>query len=187
MIEYRVDGGEVIRLLTDLLDPQAFPAGELAALYHERWESEGSYRQVKTFQRGPQQILRSADPELVRQEIWAHLAVHHCMTAIITRLAGRQRTGPDRISFVKVLKHVRRSVIRQSAQTAAQIRQVMAMMAAKVRRKPGNGARRLREADRVLKRPDSKYSYRGPNQQRERGPTRKVTAKIITLHPAILQ
>ena len=37
VIEYRVDGGEVIRLLTDLLDPVAFPARELAALYHERW------------------------------------------------------------------------------------------------------------------------------------------------------
>ena len=56
------------------MDPVAFPAGELAALYRERWESEGSFRQVKTFQRGPQEILRSADPELVRQEIWAHLA-----------------------------------------------------------------------------------------------------------------
>ena len=56
---YRVDGGEVIRLLTDLMDPVAFPAGELAALYHQRWESEGSFRQVKTFQRGPQEILRS--------------------------------------------------------------------------------------------------------------------------------
>jgi hypothetical protein len=38
VVEYRVDGGEVIRLLTDLMDPVAFPAGELAALYHQRWE-----------------------------------------------------------------------------------------------------------------------------------------------------
>ena len=129
VIEYRVDGGEVIRLLTDLMDPAAFPAGELAALYHQRWESESSFRQVKTFQRGPQEILRSADPELVRQEAWAHLAVHHCLTRIIMRLAAQERIDPDRISFVKVLKHVRRSVIRQSAQTSVQIRQVMATMA----------------------------------------------------------
>lgn len=32
------------------------------------------------------------------------------------RLAARERIDPDRISFVKVLKHVRRSVIRQCAQ-----------------------------------------------------------------------
>src|SRR6266576_1143551 len=46
VIEYRVDGGEVVRLLTDLMDPVAFPAGELAALYHQRWESESSFRQL---------------------------------------------------------------------------------------------------------------------------------------------
>jgi hypothetical protein len=184
VIEYRVDGGEVIRLLTDLLDPVAFPAGELAALYHQRWESEGSFRQVKTFQRGPQEILRSADPELVRQEIWAHLAVHHCLTQIIMRLAARERIDPDRISFVKVLKHVRRSVIRQSAQTSAQIRQFMVMLAAKVRRKLDNGVRRLREADRCLKRPASKYSFRTAGQVRR--PTRRVAAKVLTLHPALV-
>jgi hypothetical protein len=185
VIEYRVDGGEVVRLLTDLLDPVAFPAGELAALYHQRWESEGSFRQVKTFQRGPQEILRSADPELVRQEIWAHLAVHHCLTRIIMRLAGQERIDPDRISFVKVLKHVRRSVIRQSAETSVQIKQFMATMAAKVRRKLDNGVRRLREADRRLKRPASKYSFRTAGQIRR--PTRRVAAKVLTLHPAIVR
>ena len=71
------------------------------------------------------------------------------------RLAGEERIDPDRISFIKVLKHVRRSVIRQSAQTSVQIKQVMAIMAAKVRRKLDNGVRRLREADRCLKRPAS--------------------------------
>jgi len=129
--------------------------------------------------------LRSADPDLVRQEIWAHLAVHHCLTTIITRLAGRQRADPDRISFVKVLKHVRRSVIRQSAQTPAQVRQLTAAMAAKVRRKLDNGIRRLREADRSLKRPASKYSFRKAGQVRR--PTRRVTAKVLTLNPAVLQ
>jgi len=60
VIEYQADGGEVIRLLTDLLGPAAYPAAELAALYRQRREAESSYRQIKTFQRGPQQILRSA-------------------------------------------------------------------------------------------------------------------------------
>jgi hypothetical protein len=185
VIEYRVDGGEVVRLLTSLLDPVAFPAAELAALYRQRWESESAFRQVKTFQRGPQEILRSGDPELARQEAWAHLAVHHCLTAIIMRLAAQERIDPDRISFIKVLKHVRRSVIRQSAQTAAQVSQFMAMMTAKVRRKLDNGIRRLREADRYLKRPDSKYSYRKAGQVRR--PTRRVAAKVLTLHPAVVQ
>ncbi len=93
--------------------------------------------------------------------------------------AGRQeRIDPDRISFVKVLKYVRRSVIRQSAQTSAQIRQFMATMAAKVRRKLDNGVRRLREADQFLKRPASKYSIRTAGQVR--CPTRRVAVKVLT-------
>jgi hypothetical protein len=46
VIEYRVDDGEVIRLLTDLLDPDEHPAAELAALYRERWEAEMVFPQL---------------------------------------------------------------------------------------------------------------------------------------------
>jgi len=185
VIEYQVDGGETIRLLTDLLDPVAYPAAELAALYHARWEAESAFRQIKTFQRGPAEVLRSGDPQLVRQEVWAHLVVHHCLTRIVMCLADDNGIDPDRVSFVKVLKHVRRSVIRQSADTPRKIKHFLAALAAKVSRKLDNGARRLREADRSLKRPDSKYSsklsYRINNKDRR--PTRRVTAKVITLHP----
>jgi hypothetical protein len=185
VIEYQVDGGEVIRLLTDLLDPGQHPAAELAALYADRWEAESSYRQVKTFQRGPQTVLRSADPELARQEAWAHLIVHHCLIRIIMELADGGKIDPDRVSFLKVLKHVRRSVISQSANTAVKISQFMAMLASKLRRKLDSGPRRKREADRLIKRPDSKYSFRTKGQVR--WPTRKASAKVITLHQVIVQ
>jgi IS4 transposase len=69
VIEYQVDGGETIRLLTDLLDPETAPAGELAELYHQRWEAELSNRQIKTYQRGPQEILRSATPRAVPRSV----------------------------------------------------------------------------------------------------------------------
>ncbi|MEU1276723.1 IS4 family transposase [Streptomyces sp. NPDC005799] len=188
VIEYRVDGGEVVRLLTDLLDQDAYPAAELAALYHERWEAESAFRQIKTFQRGPAEVLRSADPELVRQEVWAHLVVHHCLTRVIMSLADDNGIDPDRISFVKVLKHTRRSVVRQCADTPKKIKKFLAVLAAKVRRKLDNGARRLREADRHLKRPDSKYSSKLSYRinTRDRQPTRRVAPKVITLHPAIV-
>ena len=185
VIEYRVDGGEVIRLLTDLTDWQAYPADELAALYHQRWEAEAANRQIKTFQRGPAQVLRSGSPALARQEAWAHLAVHHCLNQIMVRLAETGRLDPDRISFVKVLKHVRRSVIRQIKDAADSFAAFMANLEHKLRRKLDSGARRLRAAPRVLKRPDSKYSSKVRRQQH--GPTRRVPAKVITLNPAMLQ
>ncbi|WP_329215245.1 IS4 family transposase [Streptomyces sp. NBC_01485] len=183
VVEYRIDGGEVIRLLTDLLDPVAFPADELAALYHDRWESESAFRQVKTFQRGPQEVLRSVSPALIRQEVWAHLVVHHCMTRIIMLLADEEGIDPDRISFVKVIKHVRRSVIRQCTQTSWQVKQFMTMLADKVHRKLDSGARRLREADRFVKRPYLKYTYRPAGKPRR--PTRHVPEKSLTLEPAL--
>ena len=185
VIEYQVDGGEVIRLLTDLLDPGAYPAAELAALYRERWEAESSYRQIKTFQRGPQQILRSADPGLACQEAWAHLVVHHCLTRIIMELAAGAGIDPDRISFLKVLKHVRRTVIARTVTTATKMMDFMDTLASKVSRKLDSGPRRPRVADRLLKRPDSKYSYRAKGQLLR--PTRRAPPRTITLHPAILQ
>jgi hypothetical protein len=97
-IEYQVDGGEVIQLLTDLLDHDAYPAAELAAMYRERWEAESSYRQIEKFQRGPQQILRSGGPGLACQEAWAHRVVHHCLIRIIMELAAGARIDPDGIS-----------------------------------------------------------------------------------------
>ncbi|MGW4825641.1 IS4 family transposase [Streptomyces sp. NPDC004227] len=184
VIEYRVNGGEVIRLLTDLMDVEAYPAAELAALYHERWEAESAYRRVKTFQRGPQQVLRSTAPALARQEVWAHMVVHHCLNRIIVRVAGGERIDPDRISFVKVLKHVRRSVLTQAKDAMSAVGSFLAMLENKVRRKLDSGPRRHRTAPRVLKRPDSKYS---PSvKKRQHGPTRRVPANVITLNPVML-
>lgn len=189
VIEYRVDDGEVVRLLTDLVDPVAHPAAELARLYQARWEAESAFRQIKTFQRGPVEVLRSGDPDLVRQEVWAHLAVHHCLTQVIMGLADDNGIDPGRVSFVKILKHARRSVVRQCSDTPTKIKEFLVVLAAKVHRKLDNGARRLREADRHLKRPDSKYSSKLSCRinTRDRRPTRRVTAEGITLHPVIVQ
>jgi hypothetical protein len=66
VVEYRLDDpgrpkakGQVYRLLTTILDPNAAPAAELAALYHQRWEVEGLLDELKTHQRGAKVVLRS--------------------------------------------------------------------------------------------------------------------------------
>jgi hypothetical protein len=41
------DGFRPRRLVTNLLDPQAFPAREIAELYHQRWHIETFYRELK--------------------------------------------------------------------------------------------------------------------------------------------
>jgi hypothetical protein len=101
--------GELIVLLTTITDPSHARADELAATYHQRWEEETGNDQLKTHLRGPGKILRSRLPDLVHQEIWAWLIVHHAIAALITNAAAAADLDPDRISFTKVLRLVRRT------------------------------------------------------------------------------
>jgi hypothetical protein len=101
--------GELIVVLSNILDPADARADELAAAYHERWEEETSNDQLKTHLRGPGKILRSRLPELVHQEIWAWLLVHYALSALTARAAQAADLDPDRISFTRVLRIARRT------------------------------------------------------------------------------
>jgi hypothetical protein len=99
-----------IRLLTTILDPAMAPAAELAALYHQRWEFETTLDELKTHQRGPKVVLRSRSPELVAQEVWGMLLVHHAIRTLMHQAALDHQVDPDRLSFVRSLRIVRRQV-----------------------------------------------------------------------------
>jgi hypothetical protein len=103
------------RLVTTICDPTAAPARELAALYTERWEIETALAEVKTTQRGPRQVLRSRTPELLAQEVWAHLLVHYALRAVMHTAALAEDLDPDRLSFIRSLRVVRRQVIARPA------------------------------------------------------------------------
>jgi hypothetical protein len=113
VIEYTIEGSdELYRLGTSLLDPVAYPATELSWLYHERWESEGMIGEVKTAQRGSLTVLASAHPDGVRQEIWAHLAVHHLTRVLMYHAAADDSPSldPDRISFRRAQRLISRDL-----------------------------------------------------------------------------
>jgi hypothetical protein len=115
VVEYDVpdrDGngtGELIVLLSTIGDPADAGADELAAAYHQRWEEETGNDQLKTHLRGPGKVLRSRLPELVHQEIWAWLLVHHALSALVTTAAEAADLDPDRVSFIRVLHIARRT------------------------------------------------------------------------------
>lgn len=115
VIEYDVpdragDGtGELIALLTSILDPAQARADELAGAYHQRWEEESANDQLKTHLRGPGKVLRSRLPDLVYQEIWAYLIVHHAISALIAKASAAADLDPDRLSFTKTLRLIRRT------------------------------------------------------------------------------
>jgi hypothetical protein len=115
VIEYDVadrDGsgsGELIVLLSTITDPGDARADELAAAYHERWEQETGHDQLKTHLRGPGKILRSRLPDLVYQEIWAYLIVHHAICALTAKASAAADLDPDKISFTQALRLIRRT------------------------------------------------------------------------------
>jgi hypothetical protein len=111
----RRSGVDRYRLVTTIGDPAMAPAGELAALYTERWEIETALGELKTTQRGPKQVLRSKSPELVAQEVWAHLLVHYALRAVMHTAALVEDLDPDRLSFVRSLRVIRRQVIARPA------------------------------------------------------------------------
>ncbi|WP_435842239.1 IS4 family transposase [Streptomyces cyaneofuscatus] len=118
VIRYRLDdpgrpGEDGYRLITTLLDPRQAPAAELAALYPQRWECETVLDELKTHQRGAKSVvLASKTPDGVRQEIYAHLLVHHALRALMAQAAAD--TAPpadsDRLSFTTALRAARRTV-----------------------------------------------------------------------------
>jgi Transposase DDE domain len=116
VVEYSVPdragngAGELIVLLTTITDPGQASADELADTYHQRWEEETANDQLKTHLRGPGRVLRSRLPNLVRQEIWAWLIVHYAIAVLIARAAEAADLDPDRISYTRALRVVRRTV-----------------------------------------------------------------------------
>jgi hypothetical protein len=98
------------RLLTTILDPEQAPAAELAALYAQRWELETALDELKTHQRGPGVVLRSRSPEGVEQEVWGMLLVHYAIRRLLHQAALDADLDPDRLSFTRSLRVVRRQV-----------------------------------------------------------------------------
>jgi hypothetical protein len=114
VIEYRLEGVEgaepLYRLATTILDHELAPADELAALYHERWEIETAFDELKTHLRGAHIVLRSKTPDLVRQEFYGLLMAHFAVRGLMHEAALRADKDPDRLSFLHAVRVVRRKM-----------------------------------------------------------------------------
>ena len=114
VIEYRLEGVEgaepLYRLATTILDPERAPATELAALYHDRWEIETAFDELKTHLRGAQIVLRSKTPDLVRQEFYGLLMAHFAVRGLMHEAALSADKDPDRLSFLHAVRVVRRKM-----------------------------------------------------------------------------
>jgi Insertion element 4 transposase N-terminal/Transposase DDE domain len=114
VIEYEIpdrDGeDELIALITTITDPLDAPAAALASAYHQRWEHETGYAQLKTFLRGPGRVLRSQSPDMIEQELWGYLLTHYAISALACTAATAAGIDPDRVKFKRTIRAVRRRV-----------------------------------------------------------------------------
>ena len=106
-IRYRRPGFKPQTLLTSLVDAKLFPADELRELYHERWEIELGYDEVKTDMLDRQEAIRSKTPKGVLQELWAIALAYNLVRLEMERIADEADVAPARISFVMSLRLIR--------------------------------------------------------------------------------
>jgi hypothetical protein len=103
-ITYQRKGFRPQTLLTSLVDAEAFPADEIATLYHERWELELGYDEIKTEMLDREEAIRSKTPAGVTQELWGVFLAYNLVRLEMERVAEEAGVEPTRISFVAALR-----------------------------------------------------------------------------------
>lgn len=107
VISYQVKGYRPQKLITSMLDPEKYPAKEFAELYHERWELEVGYDEVKTHLLEREEALRSRKPSGVLQEVAGIALAYNLVRLEMARLAAELGLPASRISFRHALMMIR--------------------------------------------------------------------------------
>jgi Insertion element 4 transposase N-terminal/Transposase DDE domain len=153
------------RLATTLTDARSWPATALVTLYHQRWEIETAYLELKSSILGGR-VLRARTPAGVDQEVHALLVCYQLLRLAMADATSTQAgLDPDRASFTIALQAARDQLI----QAAGVIAGTRVDLVGKLGRAVLDNLladRRLRVSPRIVKRAISKYNARGPNINR---------------------
>jgi hypothetical protein len=165
------------RLAATLLDHHRYPAFELVKLYHQRWEIESAYFEIKKTMLG-RRVLRARTLPGITQEIYALLTAYQAIRiAISDTTLTTPGTDPDRASFTIALQAAREQVVQAAGVIAGE---TIDLAGAIGRHILSNllPARRLRVSPRAVKRPLSRYAYKSLRVDRR---TYKATISIDIL------
>jgi hypothetical protein len=165
VIEYRLkdpqtgEPSKVIRLITTLLDPVKYPREALIELYHERWEIELAFDEMKTHLCLSQRTLRSQSPQGVEQEFYGLLLAHFATRSLMYLAALQADWDPDEVSFVHTVNVIQRAQSRLMQASCWQLPQLRQALLQEIvqERVP---KRRLRFHARVLKRTFPKFKHK---------------------------
>lgn len=106
-VHYRRPGFRPQTLLTSLLDANEYPAAEIAELYHERWELETAFDEIKTHTLEREEALRSREPERVRQEVWGLAIGYNLVRLEMEHVADQTGIPPRQLSYRHSLMLIR--------------------------------------------------------------------------------
>ena len=93
------------RLVTSLLDPMAFPASELANLYHMRWDIETFYRDFKHTMKATCWHCRT--PTTFHQELLVHMIVVCLIRIAMLEASQLAKVCVGHLSFARALTEMR--------------------------------------------------------------------------------
>jgi hypothetical protein len=169
---------ENYQLITTVTDTDC-PAGEIVRLYHQRWEIETAYCELKQTILGGR-VLRARTPGGLEQEIYALLTAYQALRiAIADATLARPDVDPDRGSFTVALNAARDQLIK----AAGVIAETAVDLAGAIGRQVLDNLlhdRRCRTTPRVVKRAISNYAPHTASG-RLRGPSYKATISIDVL------
>ncbi len=164
------------RLLTSMVNPRRYPAGQVVALYHQRWEIESAYGELKSSLLR-RRVLRAKHPSLVDQEVWALLTLYQAIRIAIADAVLGEVVTELQASFTIALESARDQVIRAENILDDERIDLKGLIGQQVLANPLPD-RRLRTAPRVVKRAISKYHAKSNGIDRR---TYKATLDIVVL------
>src|SRR5262249_19963735 len=100
----RPGAGQRHRLITHLTNPGDLPGREAPLVYHERWEEELAFDEIKTHLSGRAIPIRSKTPAGVVQEIYGLMLAHYVVRRVMHDAAVVASQAPDRLSFIDSLR-----------------------------------------------------------------------------------
>ncbi|MFC5754961.1 IS4 family transposase [Actinomadura rugatobispora] len=165
------------RLITTLLDPRLHPAAEIVRLYHQRWEIETTYLELKSTMLGGR-VLRSRTPQGADQEIYALLAVYQALRLAMADATAGGGLPADRASFTVALLAARDQVVHAAGVIAGTVIDLVGQIGRAVLDNP-LPARRDRSCPRIVKRAISKHRAKGQVDRTNH----RATLTIDILHP----
>ena len=94
-----------LTLVTTLLDPELYPAEQLALLYARRWQIELWFRDLKTSM--GMEVLRCQSPKMVHKELEMFFIAYNLVRCLMLRAATDHQVDVQRLSFKGTVDGIR--------------------------------------------------------------------------------